>query len=443
MTQPIVNITDSFKIFKDKVNQISTNLGDPALLGTDNQLVLVDAINEIETIIRGGVSNYTLDTISDTIIAAINEHETELYVSGSSFTGLSGVSFTAAIEELRVELGDHTLLATDVTTDAVSAINELESAIRGNLLNYTLATTATNIVDAINEHEDDLYTSTTGSFDGLTSKHFKGVVEEIVDELGQVTGLATTSKVAVGAINENHAQLDSASSELETTKTRLTATNFKIGKDSDDADWNTLNTGAQTIIGALNEHESDIGTMALSTTASNLTAAINEHESDIGTMVLNTDATNITSAINELQEEVDDNALEIMYLDWRLDSAEALIGLDPGVPTFLSIDTTAQTLVGAINELNQTDIDLQTAIDNEALTRANADSDLQVNIDIESARLDGHDAELLNINDNIIGDMNSLVGYYDSADSDTLVGALNLLAARFINVYDENGILIN
>ena len=443
MTQPIVNITDSFKIFKDKVNEISTNLGDPALLGTNNQLVLVDAVNEIETIIRGGVSNYTLDTVANTIIAAINEHETELYVSGSSFTGLAGVSFTAAIEELRVELGNHADLATNVTTDAVSAINELESAIRGTLTNYSLDTTANDIVNAINEHEDDLYTSTTGSFDGLTAKHFKSAIEEIVDELGQVTGLATSADSAVGAINENHAQLDSASSELETTKTRLTATNFKIGKDSDDVTWDTLNTTATTIIGSINEHESDIGSMVLNTTQGNLTAAINEHESDIGTMVLDTDASNITSAINELQEEVDDNALEIMYLDWRLDSAEGIIGLSSGASTFLSIDTTAQTLVGAINELNDTDSDLQTAIDNEAIARANGDSDLQANIDIDSARLDGHDAELLNINDNIIGDTDSLVGYYDSADSDTLVGALNLLAARFINVYDENGILIN
>ena len=163
MAKPIVEITDSFKILKDKINEISTNVGDPSVLDTTVKVDIVSAVNELETVVRGSATNYDLWTTADNLRDAVNEFYTELYDSGISFTGLSAINFYDGIEELRTELGDHTGLGTTNKTSAVAAINELESAVRGNLTNYTLTTGAGNLIAAVNEHETDLYTSTTFS----------------------------------------------------------------------------------------------------------------------------------------------------------------------------------------------------------------------------------------------------------------------------------------
>ena len=464
MAQPIVDITDSFKIFKDKVNEISTNLGDPALLNTDNKSVLVTAVSELETAIRGANLDYTLHTSSQAVISAINEIHAELYDSGATFTGLAGSHFTAAIEELRVELGNHTTLATDVKTDAVNAINELETAIRGSLSNYSLSTTATNIVaainehetdigdmgllttsvdlteaineheadigsmsldttsidltDAINEHEDDLYTSTTGSFTGLTSKHFKGAIEELRSELGYHLSLNTVLTTVVPAVNEVHDELDSASGELEITKVRLVTTNHKIGSDSASASWHTLDTTAHQLIPAINEHEDDLYTSTTGTfdglTSKHFKGAIEEIVDELGQVTtLSTSANVVVTAINELHAEVN-------TLDARLDSAEPTllatlqkIGVTGANPTaWATLNTVGSTIVDAINE--------------------------------NHSQLDSASNDLINIKDNIVGHREDLAAFYDSAGATTnIVGALNHLAGRFIRIYDESGVLIN
>ena len=127
-----------------------------------------------------------------------------------------------------------------ITGDVVDSINELQDDI-GTVEN--LATTANDLVTAINEHETDLYTSTTGSFTGLTSKHFKGAIEELRAELGNhndinnatgysattavtgiteiqgdigdVTSLTTSHKATlVGAIGEIEAVFDASTKEI-------------------------------------------------------------------------------------------------------------------------------------------------------------------------------------------------------------------------------------
>lgn len=69
-----------------------------------------------------------------------------------------------------------------------------------------------------------------------------------------------------------------------------------------------LNTTAQVVVTAINEHETDIGTMSLNTTATNLTAAINEHDSELGTITagaMGTTASTVSTAIAELHTDVD------------------------------------------------------------------------------------------------------------------------------------------
>ena len=69
-----------------------------------------------------------------------------------------------------------------------------------------------------------------------------------------------------------------------------------------------LNTTAQVVVGAINEHETDIGDMALTTTATDLTDAINEHDTELGTIssaAFGTTASTVSTSIAELHTDVD------------------------------------------------------------------------------------------------------------------------------------------
>ena len=74
-----------------------------------------------------------MGTSASTVSTAIAEHEGQ--IGNMSLTGLSATDLSAALRELRVELGDVTALGT--TNDGevvVAAINELETAIRLSLI---------------------------------------------------------------------------------------------------------------------------------------------------------------------------------------------------------------------------------------------------------------------------------------------------------------------
>lgn len=188
------------------VNEHDGEIGDLSTLDTD-ATTLVGALNEHEADI-GTVAD--LDTTATDLVTAINEHEDDLYTSTTgSFDGLTSKHFKGAVEEIVDELGQVTSLTTTAST-AVGAINELDAEL-GTITSAAMGTTASTVSGAIAEISDDLYTSTTASFDGLTAKHFKGAVEEIVDELGQVTSLTTTASTAVGAINELDAEIGALS----------------------------------------------------------------------------------------------------------------------------------------------------------------------------------------------------------------------------------------
>ena len=69
-----------------------------------------------------------------------------------------------------------------------------------------------------------------------------------------------------------------------------------------------LNTTAQVVVAAINEHETDIGDMSLTTTATDLTDAINEHDAELGTIssvAFGTTASTVSTAIAELHTDVD------------------------------------------------------------------------------------------------------------------------------------------
>ena len=128
----------------DAITEIQDDIGEITSLGTTDKSDIVSSINEIETAARGSNSDYALSTTAQNFRDAIREHETD--IGNMTFTGLSAGDISAALRELRVELGNHASLGTTHTADAVGAINELETAVRGSAGNYTIRNRCNNTV---------------------------------------------------------------------------------------------------------------------------------------------------------------------------------------------------------------------------------------------------------------------------------------------------------
>ena len=181
-----------------------------------------------------------MGTSASTVSTAIAEHEGQ--IGNMSLTGLSATDLSAALRELRVELGNHASLGTTTTTSAVVAINELETAIRGSASNYTLTTAASNLVAAINELDAlqgnvDISAIASTVTAALAQLHTEigdvnitsiasgnnsitGALAQLHTELGSAT-LATSSNTHTGAINELHTEINSNDTDIATINTKL------------------------------------------------------------------------------------------------------------------------------------------------------------------------------------------------------------------------------
>ena len=308
---PHIDLGDTLNTQRLRLNDLIDSVGDVSALKTTAGGVTA-AINELYDSI-GVIGLGSLNTTAQTLRQAINEHETDL--GNMSFTGLSATDVSTAVRELRTELGDHSALTTATTVSAVAAINELRDSMGAE---GGLTTTTKNLVGAINEHETDIGNMT---LTGLAATDLSAAARELRTELGDHSALTTKTTVsAVAAINELRDSMGAEGGLTTTAKNIIGAINehdTEIGSAS-------LNTSANTLRGAINEHETDIGNMSLNTTASNLTAAINEIHDSIGEVALRTQSTTIKTAINELNDSIGSGGL----------------------------NTTAQTLIGAINEID-------------------------------------------------------------------------------------------
>ena len=168
----------------------------------------------------------------------------------------------------------------------------------------------------------------------------------------------------------------------------------------------TINTAAQTITGAINEHETDIGTVGdLTTTAISLTAAVNELDAELGTITagaMGTTASTVSGAIAELDTYTGNGVTltttattlsaainEIDALQGNVDISgigatvtAALAAHESDIGEITDLTTASAKLVLAINEL---DAELGTitalAMGTTASTVSGAISELEVEID--------------------------------------------------------------
>ena len=254
-----VVIVDSTSLV-DAVNELQDDVGIVENLTTSAGSLTL-AVNEHDAEL-GTITSGAMGTSASTVSTAIKEHEDQ--IGNMSLTGLTASTISAALRELRVELGDVTALGTTGDGEVVvTAINELETAIRGSASNYTLSTTANDLVAAINEL-DALQgnTSITSIASTVTA-----AIAQLHTEIGDVniTAIASGNNTITGALAQLHTELGSAS--LATgSNTHTGAINELHGEiNSNDTDIATINTKLGTITAA-----------AFGTTASTVSTAIKE-----------------------------------------------------------------------------------------------------------------------------------------------------------------------
>ena len=313
----------------DSITEIQDDIGEIASLGTTDKSDIVSSINEIETAVRGTTANYTLSTNSGDLVGAINEHETD--IGNMTFTGLSATDISAALRELRTELGNHASLGTTYTTDAVGAINELETAVRGSAGNYTLGTNATNLVAAINEIETVLRAGNANYTLSTAAQNVRDAINEHETDIGNMTftGLSATD-------------ISAAIRELRTELGNHTTIDDAAGYSATDA-----SAGIVEIQGALGNYNN------LTTSATNVTLAINELDLKQGSATLGTDATTLSGAVNEFETALrgtnTNYTLGTTATNFR-DAINELETASRGTNTNYTLTTTSQNFRDAINE---------------------------------------------------------------------------------------------
>ena len=283
----IVNVTinDTFDEWRIKTNEVGSQLGDVSGTVLNNATTTFTGQNGINANdFVGSAATFTVTNTAGTYSVAVTQAGSGyavndiIIIKGSNIGGVDTAN-DATITVTAVT-GGNIDTATITGTSAPQLANEFKLVQDYVDPTQALDTTATNLADAINEHEADIGTMS----------------------------LTTTATDITDAINELDAEIGSA----------------------------TLTTTAQTVAGAINEHESDIGTMSLTTTASNLTAAVNEVDANADTALseigggtslrmaadFNGTQTNIVDALNGIYAASSVATLDLEYM--RVDGSSEM-----------------------------------------------------------------------------------------------------------------------
>ena len=244
--------------FKEAVEELRTELGDHTALDTNvttsavaaiNELEnvlrddlsertgyamgtnahnIIDAINEIEAFLRGANGDYQLTTAAQNVRDSLREHEDQIgnmaFGTGGPVDAANSTNLSAAVRVIDAEIGDtdYSAQGSDITTAIKNIYDDINTS--GSLT--SLHTTNTNIVDAINEIEADLFNSGNAGSGGnrremsdlktADKTSILDAINEIYDDIhttGSVT-LDTTASHLVGAINEIESVFDASTYEI-------------------------------------------------------------------------------------------------------------------------------------------------------------------------------------------------------------------------------------
>jgi hypothetical protein len=440
----ITSIDSGSNTITGALNQLHTEVGDLALHTTSTDLT--EAINELEEDLFNGeggtkrTRTSLLTTDKTSIVDSINELHSELFVDGTgvSFTGLSADFFKEAVEELRTELGNHAVLDTNVNTDAVSAINELENVLRddttqrtgyvmgtdannivaaineietvlrGTNANYTINTAAQNVRDALNEHESqigNMVFGTGGPVDAANSTDLSGAVRVLDAEIGDtsytgadlttaikntqddilvagsLTTLNTDAKFIQGAINEIEGVFDASTHEITAGTNAFNVTSGHFTIDANGVIYNDSHTGtiafmkAGTIFATLIENSGDLRLTTGSGNTTLLTAS-----------GANATFANDLTVTNDLQVTVDLNVDGLTTLDGTT--------IDGDLDLNGSVDVSTNAVIHGTTELNSTlgvDGNLRVGSNKFNVTAATGNTQIDGTLEVDgTAGVDGN-----------------------------------------------------
>lgn len=154
--RPHTTLTTDAKTLTGAVNELDSDVGSRASLGTIDKTSVVNAVNELETAIRGSSNNLVasqLNTTKTHLVGAINELDAELGTITDTAMGTTATTVSGAISELEVEIDtlntfvEPTQSLTTTATTLADGVNELDAEIGAASLN----TSATTLRGAINE----------------------------------------------------------------------------------------------------------------------------------------------------------------------------------------------------------------------------------------------------------------------------------------------------
>ena len=219
------------------------------------------------------------------------------------------------------------------TNELGSQLGDVSSLVDNNATTTFTGLTGINANDFVGTAATFTVTNTAGTYSVAVTQAGTGYADSdtVIIKGSSLGGVDTTNDATITVTGQTGGNIDTAT--IAGTPAATLASEFKLVQDFVET-TQTLNTTAATLADAINEHESDLGTMSLTTTGTNVTAAINEldakqgndtldtasstltgaineHESDIGNMSLNTTANDLTAAINEIKVTADDAQTEI------------------------------------------------------------------------------------------------------------------------------------
>jgi predicted nucleic acid-binding Zn-ribbon protein len=288
--------------------------------------------------------------------------------------------------------------ALDSLTEIVSAFQDADSDLTGVIsANSGRLTTVEGRATSLETRSTDLEARATAVEGRATSLETEQVVqngrlnvnESDIDDLETKQGSATLATVATNvsdAINEIHGELDVEAGNVDVLQSEMDVAEGRL--DGHDSDFTAIQGRATSVEGRATVLESRATAL----------------ETKQGSATLATVATNVSDAINELHGEVDTETAKVATLETEMDTVEGRAtaletrasaleteqGLQGGRLTVNegdidaleskigssseTLDTAAQTLTGAINEVHG-ETDTNTSGLAAAVARADADSD--------------------------------------------------------------------
>ncbi len=288
--------------------------------------------------------------------------------------------------------------ALDSLTEIVSAFQDADSDLTGVIsANSGRLTTVEGRATSLETRSTDLEARATAVEGRATALETEQVVqngrlnvnESDIDDLETKQGSATLATVATNvsdAINEIHAELDVEAGNVDVLQSEMDVAEGRL--DGHDSDFTAIQGRATSVEGR----------------ATVLEGRATALETKQGSATLATVATNVSDAINELHGEVDTETAKVATLETEMDNVEGRATALEGRATALeteqtlqggrltvnegdidaleakigssseTLDTVAQTLTGAINEVHG-ETNTNTSGLAAAVARADADSD--------------------------------------------------------------------